>query len=117
MDNHVHLLVGEGQEDISTTIKRMSISYAWFHNWKYSTIEHLFQDRFKSEKVDSDGYLMTVIRYIHQNPVKAGIVERVAEWKWSSCGGYYRKAYYPVGLLEVDIILGTISENREKAIE
>jgi putative transposase len=54
MGNHVHLLVGEGEEDISTTIKRMGISYAWYYNWEYSTIGHLFQDRFKSEKVDTD---------------------------------------------------------------
>jgi putative transposase len=117
MGNHVHLLVGEGEEDISATIKRMGISYAWFYNRKYNTIGHLFQDRFKSEKVDSDDYLMTVIRYIHQNPVKAGIVKKAAEWKWSSCGGYYGKTYYPVGLLDVDLILGMISEKRETAIE
>jgi putative transposase len=117
MGNHVHLLVGEGEEDISATIKRMGISYAWFYNRKYNTIGHLFQDRFKSEKVDSDDYLMTVIRYIHQNPVKAGIVKKAAEWKWSSCCGYYGKTYYPVGLLDVDLILGMISEKREKAIE
>jgi putative transposase len=117
MGNHVHLLVGEGEEDISITIKRMGISYAWYYNWKYCTIGHLFQDRFKSEKVDTDEYLMTVIRYIHQNPVKAGIVKRAAEWKWSSCCGYYGKIYYPVALLDADLILGLISEKREKAIE
>jgi putative transposase len=52
---------------------------------------------------------MTVIRYIHQNPVKAGITKRTVEWKWSNCCGYYGKTYYPLGLLDVDIILGTIS--------
>jgi putative transposase len=111
------LLVGEGEEDISTTIKRMSISYAWYYNWKYCTIGHLFQDRFKSEKVETDEYLMTVIRYIHQNSVKAGIVKRAAEWIWSSCCGYYGKIYYPVALLDAGLILGSISEKREKAIE
>jgi putative transposase len=60
---------------------------------------------------------MTVIRYIHQNPVKAGIVKRAAEWKWSSNCGYYGKIYYPVALLDADLILGSISEKREKAIE
>ena len=39
-------------------------------------VEHLFQDRYKSEKVENDEYLMTVIRYIHQNPVKAGAVKK-----------------------------------------
>lgn len=117
MGNHVHLLIGEGEEGISTTIKRMGISYAWFYNWKYKTIGHLFQDRFKSEKVDSDEYLITVIRYIHQNPVKAGITKRTIEWKWSSCYGYNDKTYYPTGLLDVDLILGIISVNKDKAID
>jgi REP element-mobilizing transposase RayT len=44
----------------------------------------LFQDRYKSEKVEDDKYLLTVLRYIHQNPIKAGIVEEAIKYKWSS---------------------------------
>jgi putative transposase len=117
MGNHTHLLIQEGEEDISTTIKRIGISYVWFYNSKYKTIGHLFQDRFKSEKVDNDEHLLTVIRYIHQNPVKAGIAKRAIEWKWSSCCGYYGKAYYPPGLLDVNLVLGILSSNRDKAID
>ena len=116
MGNHVHLLIGEGEEDISLTIKRIGISYAWFYNWKYNTNGHLFQDRYKSEKVEDNGYLLTVLRYIHQNPVKAGITKKTGEWKWSSFSGYLGKTYYPTGLLDLDFILEIISENREKAI-
>lgn len=81
MNNHVHLLLKEGIEPISTTMKRIGVSFVWYYNGKYNTNGHLFQDRFKSEKVESDQYLLTVIRYIHQNPVKAGIVKSVDEWK------------------------------------
>ena len=56
---------------------------------------HLFQDRFKSENVERIKYFLTVVRYIHQNPVKAGIVRQPDEWKWSSCRGYYGKNLYP----------------------
>ncbi|RNA67730.1 hypothetical protein [Alteribacter keqinensis] len=42
--------------------------------------------------METDQYLLTVVRYIHQNPVKAGMVTRVDEWKWSSCPGYYKGA-------------------------
>jgi len=59
----------------------MGISYAKYYNWKYITTGHLFQDRFKSENVETTSYFLTVVRYIHQNPVKAGIVNRVDEWK------------------------------------
>ncbi|WP_247747097.1 transposase [Alkalihalobacillus sp. BA299] len=111
MGNHVHLLVKEGEEDISNTMKRIGISYAYYYNWKYFTTGHLFQDRFKSENVETDRYLLTVIRYIHQNPVKAGIIDRPDEWKWSSCLEYYGQNNYPVGLLDIDFILKRFSDD------
>ncbi|WP_051254978.1 transposase [Pontibacillus marinus] len=71
MDNHVHLLLKEKDKSISALMKRLGISYASYYNWTYRTNGHLFQDRFKSEVVESDSYLATVVRYIHMNPVKA----------------------------------------------
>jgi len=109
MGNHVHLLLSEGNEDISITMKRIGVSFVWYYNWKYKTTGHLFQDRFKSENVESDEYLLTVVRYIHQNPVEAGIVKRADEWKWSSCRGYYGKSVYPRNLLDYDFILRMFS--------
>lgn len=116
MGNHIHLLLGEGYEEISVTMKRIGVSYAWYYNWKYNTVGHLFQDRFKSERVDRDKYLITVIRYIHQNPAKAGLVKKLADWKWSSCIGYYGGETYPPGLLDSELILGMFSEERTSAI-
>lgn len=104
MNNHVHLLLKEGNEDISITMKRIGVSFVCHYNWKYKTTGHLFQDRFKSENVETNKYLFTVIRYIHQNPVKAGIVNRVDDWRWSSCLGYYGKND-PRKLLNHDFIL------------
>ncbi|WP_280617153.1 transposase [Heyndrickxia oleronia] len=77
MNNHVHLLLKEGNEDISITMKRIGVSFVSYYNRKYETTGHLFQDRFRSENVESMRYLLTVIRYIHQNPVKAGMVQQV----------------------------------------
>jgi len=75
MDNHIHILIKETTEPISMVVKRISGSYvAWF-NWKYGRCGHLFQERFKSEAVENDAYFLTVLRYIHQNPVKAGLVK------------------------------------------
>lgn len=116
MGNHIHLLLGEGYEEISVTMKRIGVSYAWYYNWKYNTVGHLFQDRFKSERVDRDKYLITVIRYIHQNPAKAGLVKKLADWKWSSCIGYYGGETYPPGLLDSELIPGMFSEERTSAI-
>lgn len=109
MNNHVHLLLREGNEELSITMKRIGVSYVSYYNWKYSTTGHLFQDRFRSENVENHQYLLTAIRYIHQNPVKAGIVNRVNEWRWSSCLGYYGKYHYPSNLLDNDVILKLFS--------
>lgn len=111
MNNHVHLLLKEGNEDLSLTLKRISVSFAYYYNAKYRTSGHLFQDRFRSENVESREYFFTVIRYIHQNPVKAGIVQRVDEWNWSSCQGYDGKNIYPVGLLDYDFALELVSND------
>ena len=83
MDNHDHLLIKEG-EDLGTSIKRITVGYVQLHNNKYGRTGHLFQNRFNSEAVEDDQYLMTVIRYIHRNPLKAGMVSRLKEYSWSS---------------------------------
>lgn len=79
MNNHIHLLIEEGKEELATTMKRIGVSFVWYYNWKYNTTGHLFQDRYRSEKVESNEYLITVNRYIHQNPVKARLVRKPYE--------------------------------------
>ncbi|NLX90426.1 MAG: transposase [Firmicutes bacterium] len=117
MGNHIHLLLQEGEAEISDIMKRIGVSFVWYYNRKYNTVGHLFQDRYKSEAVDHDQYLLTVIRYIHQNPVKAKIVKRPGDWKWSSCLGYYGKDVYPPGLLDSSLILSIFSKDRKAAME
>ena len=69
MPNHVHLLIQEKEEKLSNTVKQIASRYAMYYNNKYEHFGHLFQDRFKSEPVDDYPYFLTLIRYIHQNPV------------------------------------------------
>lgn len=83
MDNHVHLLIKEGEE-LGTSIKRITVGYVQLHNNKYGRIGHLFQNRFSSEVVEEEQYLMAVVRYIHRNPLNAGMVARLEEYPWSS---------------------------------
>jgi hypothetical protein len=70
-------------------MKRIGVSFVLYYNKKYYTVGHLFQDRFRSECVETYRDLLIVTRYIHQNPTKAGMVQRPADWKWSSCRTYY----------------------------
>lgn len=88
MGNHVHLLIGEGKESLSETFKRIGSSFVYRYNLKYERSGHLFQDRFKSEPVESDRYFITVLRYILRNPVAAGLCSSVSEYKYSSAGEY-----------------------------
>jgi len=69
MGNHCHLLLKVEKEDLVLIFKRIAGSYVYWYNWKYYRRGHLFQDRFKSEPVEDDVYFLTVLRYIHQNPV------------------------------------------------
>ena len=84
MPNHVHLLVKEQDVMISDAIKCISGSYAGYFNLKYEHVGHLFQDRFRSENVSDMEYFVTLLRYIHQNPIAAGLVDNVKDYRWSS---------------------------------
>ncbi len=117
MGNHVHLLLQEGKEDLAVTMKRIGVSYVSFYNLKYKTTGHLFQDRYRSENIENDGQLLAVVRYIHQNPIKAGIVNKPEDWKWSSCQGYYNQSAYPSFLLDGDFILNIFSKDNKAAVE
>ena len=88
MGNHIHILLKEGKEDLTLVFKRIAGSYVYWYNWKYHRCGHLFQDRFKSEPVEDDGYFLTVLRYIHQNPVKAKICKKAEDYPHSSMHAY-----------------------------
>ena len=88
MTNHVHLLIREASESLSAVIKRIGVSYAQYYNKKYIHFGHLFQDRFKSEPVNDNGYFFTLLRYIHQNPLAAGLTNDVSSYRWSSWKEY-----------------------------
>jgi REP element-mobilizing transposase RayT len=88
MTNHIHLLLKEGNEELSKTFVRLGAGFVGWYNRKYERIGHLFQSRYNSEVVENDGYLLMVMRYIHQNPVKAGISKHVTGYPWSSIHDY-----------------------------
>ena len=84
MPNHVHLLLCEKQWKLGAVIKSIASSYVFYYNKKYGRIGHLFQDRFKSEPCNNPEYFFTLFRYIHQNPVKAGLVKLAEDYQYSS---------------------------------
>lgn len=88
MDNHIHLLIAEGAEDISTVMKRIGVSYVSYYNKRHERLGPLFHDRFRSEPVGDTGYFITLLRYIHQNPVEAEMVTAPEQYRWSSWHEY-----------------------------
>lgn len=88
MDNHIHLLIKVGEQPLEQIFKRIGGKYvAWF-NKKYQRTGHLFQDRFKSEPIEDDEYLLTVICYIHYNPFRGGLSPDL-NYRYSSYADYF----------------------------
>lgn len=115
MDNHVHLMLSEGVEDVAKIMKRIIVSYVYYFNKKYKRVGHLFQDRFKSEIVEDDNYVLALARYIHQNPVKAGMIKSAGEYKWSSYTCYLNESNYFTKVVETETVLNLLSGDKRTA--
>ena len=108
MDNHVHLLVCDPNGNTPLLMKKLGVSYALYFNRKYDRSGHLLQDRYLSETVDSDAYLLMVFRYILNNPGKAGICD-ARNYPWNS----YAQYDLPEPWMELSLVrslLGGLSE-------
>ena len=111
MDNHIHIIIDEKNEGIDNIVKRISSSYVYYYNKKYERCGHLFQERYKSEPVEEERYFAVLVRYIHQNPVKAGIVKNAFQYRWSSYEEYLNKEK----LIDCKFYLEMLDNNEEKA--
>ncbi len=113
MDNHFHFLLQmEKESSLSQLMQQVLFQYARYMNKKYSRVGHLFQGRYHSLLVDTDSYFQTVDRYIHLNPVRAGIVERPEDFKWSS----YNARFQPLKKDWVDheAVIGLFWSSQER---
>ncbi|MEY8764388.1 transposase [Clostridium sp. MT-113] len=91
MDNHVHILLKTKIKHIKYFISRLNSIYAKFFNNKYNYLGHLYQKRYFSELIRSDLQMLETSRYIHLNPIKANMVKKPDEYKWSSYSMYIGK--------------------------
>jgi len=93
MSTHYHILIETPHANLSQVIKWINVSYSIYFNRKRRRCGHLFQGRFKAVLVDADQYLKHLSRYIHLNPVRAGMVGHCKDYRWSSYpvfGGYVK---------------------------
>jgi len=92
MPNHFHFFIRINDEVLfEKGIKNFFISYSKAINKKYDRVGSLFQGRYKVSEITSDSYYTSIIMYIHQNPVLAGIVKNMEDYKYSSYAAYLSK--------------------------
>ena len=113
MNNHIHLLMKEGKEDLGIVFRRIGASYVYWYNRKYKRRGHLFQDRYKREPVEDDKYFLTVLRYIHQNPIKAGIETNISKYPWSSYNEYLGKE----NICDIKFALDFFADEKKRAVD
>jgi REP element-mobilizing transposase RayT len=114
MDNHYHLFLETPRGNLSQIMHHINGAYTTYFNVKRDRSGHLFQGRYKALLVDADEYAVELSRYIHLNPVRAGIVPSPEEYKWSSCQYYTGKIKSPEWL-EESLILGYFGKKRKSA--
>ena len=110
MSNHYHLLLKTHQPNLSRVMQWLGVTYSVYFNSRHKRCGHLFQGRFKSFLILEEEYLKRLIVYIHRNPLRAGIVDRLRDYRWSSyCGlGYGRNspkwfnAHYALGYFDLE---------------
>lgn len=115
MGNHYHILLRTNRSNLSKGMQWLGLAYTRRFNIRYSRSGHLFQGRFKSIIVENDSYLVLLSCYIHRNPLRANIVERLADYRWSSYP-VYAYGYKGPEWLKTDTILSQFgNQNRQQA--
>lgn len=114
MDNHYHLLIETPHANIKQVMQNINTSYTVSVNKRHKRVGHLFQGRYKAFIADKESYLLEINRYIHLNPVRASIVQRPENYKWSSYRAYIGAGD---GITDTEDTLYAFAKKRTKAIE
>ncbi len=115
MPNHIHLLLQVGAVPLGRAMQVLAQRYTVRINAREKRPGHLFQGRYKAILVDADSYLLELARYIHLNPVRAGLAERPDAWRWSGHRAYLGIEAAP--WLTTDTVLARFAENGDAARE
>lgn len=114
MGNHYHLVLKVFDTQVSEIMHRINNKFSRYYNKKYGRTGHVFENRYKGILVVGDKYLLSLLRYVHQNPVAANMCKVIADYNWSS-DKYYR-SNSRCGIIDIDVILDIFSEDRPNAI-
>lgn len=115
MDNHYHMIIKTIDVPLQKIMHRINNRYSKYYNSVNGRTGHVFQNRYKAILVKDDKYLLSLLRYIHQNPVKAQICRNIREYIWSSDSAYRKNIQNH--LTDINFILNMFSSNRKKALQ
>jgi REP-associated tyrosine transposase len=116
MGNHYHLIAETRRANLGRWMHWLSTAYTVYFNRRHKRVGHLFQGRYKSIVVEAEGYLLSLSRYVHLNPVRGSLLgrgdplerrKRLRSWRWSSYRGYSGLAK-PESWVEQERVLGEI---------
>jgi len=113
MSNHYHLLVQTPEANLSRCMRHINGLYTQYFNRIYKSDGQLFRGRYKSIVIDRDSYLLELARYIHRNPLHAGVVKRLEDYSWSSHRAYISRGNEG-NWLHKDFVLSMLEENKSK---
>ena len=114
MDNHYHLMIETKEKPLHKIMQKVNNAYSKNYNKRYRRSDHVFGGRYKGILVKDDKYLYSLLRYIHNNPVRAKMCKKIVEYNWSS-DQYYRNDIKKQ--VHIDKILNMFSNNRKIALE
>lgn len=114
MDNHYHLLLETPSGNLSQIMRHLNGAYTTYVNVTRKRAGHLFQGRYKAILVEAEAYALTLSRYIHLNPVRAGMVAKPEDYQWSSYRSYIGDSLTPVWLT-TEFILGYLGRQASRA--
>jgi REP element-mobilizing transposase RayT len=114
MDNHVHLAIEAGEVPLSRIMAGLQSSYTQAFNRRHRRVGHLFQGRYKAFLIEKDRYALALLRYIHENPTRAGTAKTPQAYAWSS-DRHYRRGRSPEWL-DVDRLRSMLGRSLSDAI-
>jgi REP element-mobilizing transposase RayT/DNA-binding transcriptional regulator YhcF (GntR family) len=116
MPNHVHILLEQAADQpLSRYMQRLQSAYTGYFNRKHKKVGHLFQGRYKAILVDRDAYLLELIRYVHLNPIRAKLEEKVGAYPWSGHAQYLGTAKENTVRIETAKVLHMFGKTEQEA--
>jgi putative transposase len=115
LDTHYHLILDVPADSLSAGMHALNFSHASRFNARHRLRGHCFEGRYSSRRVESEGYLLALFRYVARNPLDAGLCELPADWRWSS----YAALFAPSDLfafVDASRVVGCFGDDRAKAL-